>query len=265
MNNLALHYLDLGRLEEAEALQRDALATRRRLNGEDHPDTVAAMFNLATTLIALGRHDEQARLCEQVLAIESAKRGADHPMTLLAKVDLGNARRAQGRRQEAIMLLQDAHRGLSAVLGSGGSDTLTALRSLAETLAEAGRTEEARAATQSLLSARRRAAEGPAADAAAKNVYAWALLTCVPEELRNPEEAARFAHEASEATRHEDPNLLGTLALAQHRLGRSAEAVETVRRALALLPPGGSPLRTALAGHLAEFEAALEARPATDQ
>ena len=89
-----------------------------------------------------------------------------------------------------------------------------------------------------------------------KNECAWQLLTCEPPELQNPEQALPFALEANELTSHANPSFLDTLALAYHRTGDTARALETQKRALELLPPGESPLRKELEARLAEFEAA---------
>ncbi|MHC5003328.1 MAG: hypothetical protein ACYTJ0_09405, partial [Planctomycetota bacterium] len=52
------------------------------------------------------------------------------------------------------------------------------------------------------------------------------------------------------------PDYLDTLALAQHRTGATAAAVETLRRSIALGPEGED--RSDRAERLAEYEAALD-------
>ena len=42
MNNMASLYMDQGRYDEAEPLHVEALELRRRVLGEEHPDTLAA-------------------------------------------------------------------------------------------------------------------------------------------------------------------------------------------------------------------------------
>ena len=58
-------------------------------------------------------------------------------------------------------------------------------------------------------------------------------------------------------TGHEDSSLLDTLALAYHLTGETAQAIEVQQRAISLLPPGDSDLRSALESALLRFEAAL--------
>jgi len=65
--------------------------------------------------------------------------------------------------------------------------------------------------------------------------------------------ALEFALEANEMTEFTDPQSLKTLALAYHRIGEKEKALETLERAIALLPEGD--VRTRLETKLVEFEA----------
>ncbi|MEU6412680.1 tetratricopeptide repeat protein [Microbispora sp. NPDC046933] len=56
--NLAVVLRQLGRLEEAEAEQRAVLGARRRVLGEEHPDTLNSRNNLADVLRDLGQFEE---------------------------------------------------------------------------------------------------------------------------------------------------------------------------------------------------------------
>ena len=47
----------LGEHEQARALDEDTLTRRRRVLGDDHPDTLTSANNLATDLAALGEHE----------------------------------------------------------------------------------------------------------------------------------------------------------------------------------------------------------------
>ncbi len=55
-------------------------------------------------------------------------------------------------------------------------------------------------------------------------------------------------------------NYLDTLALAQHRTGDTAKAIETQRRALGLIPPKYHQPRKEMQERLAEYDAALAAQ-----
>lgn len=57
-NFVAIAYGQAGRLDEAEALYRDLLATYRRLDGANKESTLAVATNLGKTLNAQGKHSE---------------------------------------------------------------------------------------------------------------------------------------------------------------------------------------------------------------
>ena len=53
LNNLAVSYHNLGRLEEAVRLRRDVYSGRLKLNGEEHEETHRAANNYASSLVTL--------------------------------------------------------------------------------------------------------------------------------------------------------------------------------------------------------------------
>jgi Tetratricopeptide repeat len=76
--------IDLSALREyqaARALDEDTLARRRRVQGEDHPDTLASASNLATDLTDLGEHQAARALDEDTLARRRRVLGEGHPDT----------------------------------------------------------------------------------------------------------------------------------------------------------------------------------------
>ena len=81
------------------------LADRRRVLGEDHPDTLASRATLAWLAGLQGRRGEAELLYRQVLAARRRVLGGDHPDTVatgrdLARViaDQGDAARRRGQR-----------------------------------------------------------------------------------------------------------------------------------------------------------------------
>ena len=67
---------------------------------------------------------------------------------------------------------------------------------------------------------------------------AFALIE--PSQLRNGERALNYAERFAKLRPAEDVSALYLLAFAQHAAGANKEAIETARRALALLPPSSS-------------------------
>ena len=97
MNNLALTYSDQGRTGEAAALQEEVLQKRRRILGEEHPDTLRSMNNLALTYSDQGRTGEAAALQEEVLQKQRRILGEEHPDTLRSMNNLAITYSASGQ------------------------------------------------------------------------------------------------------------------------------------------------------------------------
>ncbi len=73
----------------------------------------------------------------------------------------------------------------------------------------------------------------------ALNDLAWILSTNPDSELRSGSEAVQLAERVGELTRHEDPNLLTTLAAAYAETGRFTEAVSAAEKARDLAQAAG--------------------------
>jgi Tetratricopeptide repeat len=80
----ALTLSDLGDLHGACELHEQTVAGFRRVLGEDHFNTLAAMGNLALARRVLGDFDSARNLQEQVLAACRRLFGDDHPDTLIS-------------------------------------------------------------------------------------------------------------------------------------------------------------------------------------
>ncbi|MCH8880547.1 MAG: hypothetical protein IID34_11775, partial [Planctomycetes bacterium] len=78
-------------------------------------------------------------------------------------------------------------------------------------------------------------------------------LTCVVHDLRDPATALEFAKKAVETSNEQNPGILDTLALAQQMTGDVDAAIETQTKAVALLGPGPSGLRSELESNLLKY------------
>ena len=103
-----------------------------------------------------------------------------------------------------------------------------------------GRVPEARRDASRGLVLLREATARPGAGGEAFNEYAWALATVEPEDLRRPAEALANADEALGRAGAANPVYQHTRAWALFRLGRRAEATETLEVALKQLASGVS-------------------------
>ena len=139
---LALKYHERGKLAEAEELQVEALAGRKRDTGVEHPDTLAAAAKLAHTHHAQGKFAEAEELQVGVLAVRKRVLGAEHPDTLESAAKLAHTHNAQGKFAEAEELLTDLLATQTRVLGAEHVDTLLAAI-LAHTYLSQGKFAEA--------------------------------------------------------------------------------------------------------------------------
>ncbi|MFD6259858.1 tetratricopeptide repeat protein, partial [Micromonospora chalcea] len=69
----------LGQYEQARTLNEDTLTRRRRILGNDHPDTLTSATNLATNLHQLGQYEQARTLNEDTLTRRRRILGNDHP------------------------------------------------------------------------------------------------------------------------------------------------------------------------------------------
>lgn len=253
MNNVTSSLAEQGRYVEAEELYRKMLEVRRRVLGDEHPNTLTSMSNLAGSLHAQGRYSEAEALDRQTLEVRRRVLGEEHPDTLESMNNLAGGLFDQGRYVESEGLYRKTLEVRRRVLGEEHSKTLESVAGLAGRLVAEEKTEEARILFLELMAARRKAAEGPSSNPKTLNALAWLLLTCALEDLRDPAAALPLAEKAVEATGGRAPHLLSTLALAYSLTGAMDRAVETLRKALALLPEARTPLRTELEGRLGEY------------
>jgi Flp pilus assembly protein TadD len=82
MNNLGETLSVQGDHAGARALHERALNVRRRVLGDEHPDTLSTMNNLAATLSAQGDLAAAHDLQQRALDVSGRASGDEHPDTL---------------------------------------------------------------------------------------------------------------------------------------------------------------------------------------
>jgi tetratricopeptide (TPR) repeat protein len=97
--NLAGVLQDLGRLDEAEPLIRQALEGDRQTHGEQHMDVAIDLSSLGSLLEERGKFAEAGRMYQESLAIRIALQGEKHPSVpnVLFNIDAFNWCRARWR------------------------------------------------------------------------------------------------------------------------------------------------------------------------
>ncbi|CAJ1338425.1 unnamed protein product, partial [Effrenium voratum] len=151
LNNLAVLLKLEGQLPEAEQLYRQALFGRRRLLGNDHPDTLThpamggsrSINNLATLLATVGQTEQAEELYREALEGCRRRLGEDDLDTLFSADSLGALLFGAGRAEEAEPLFRWAAGGLAKRLGAKDKETLRSQDNLAVALMAMQRLEEA--------------------------------------------------------------------------------------------------------------------------
>lgn len=273
----------LGDMPQALANYTRALEISRRLAKASPTNTrafrsqAAALEGMAEVYTRMGKPAEALpKLTEALSILEGIL--DNNPTQPLARHEvatgslvLGDTLTAAGRHADAAAAFRRAL-ALTEELAKGDPrnrqyqrDIPIALGRLADVLLQTGARNEAHDVTKRALTAL-----WPLVDAAEPQVYdlqqfVWLLVTTPFDDLRSAARALPYARQLVEMTKGTQPAMLDSLARAYFGVGERARAVETERRALALLPPakpGETPsaLRRELEENLAKFEGA--AKPA---
>ncbi|KIM26629.1 hypothetical protein M408DRAFT_72598 [Serendipita vermifera MAFF 305830] len=155
---LASSYRSVGRQKEAEALQIEVLALRKKLKelyGGRHPLTITASENLALTLQGLERLKEAETLETEVLALRKELFGEQHPYTIMAIEYLAQILRDLGQTKEAVALEVEALALRKKVYGERHPNTITVSENLALTLRGLGQLKEAEALQTEVVALRK--------------------------------------------------------------------------------------------------------------
>ena len=97
-----------GKYDEAVPLAERALAIRRKILGEEHPDVATGLNNLAALYENQGRYAEAEPLYQQALELHQYLLGKDHLDFALSLNNLAGLYESQGKYMEAEPLYQQA-------------------------------------------------------------------------------------------------------------------------------------------------------------
>ena len=150
----------IGRLDEAEELYRKALGIRRRILGNEHPNTLLSMNNLATVLQRnKDKWSEAEALFREAVAIQRTKPSENRYNLLLALTNLGTLLRDEGKVEEAESTFREVVAG--QLPGSGGEwgVVTTAREHLAWLLTNEKKWTEAAKQGEAVLEERRKTAK----------------------------------------------------------------------------------------------------------
>ena len=257
MGNLAANYGRQGRLDKFKPLVLQTLEIQKRVFGEMHELTLVSKGLLTNAYMMEGQLDEAITLIQDILEIATRLYGADHPYTLIAVANLAVAYYQADDLKKTIELLQPSLPVMRRVWADQSSFH-TSLSILAFSYVESGRLNDGRPLLIELLTLLEPRVDRSDTSVETLDMAALALMQKV-EGIQNSEKALEYAQRACQlvnASSTERPRYLRTFARAQHQTGDTAAAVDTMRRALALMPPAHQ-MRPKLDKELAAYEAAL--------
>jgi eukaryotic-like serine/threonine-protein kinase len=139
---LAERYRVMGLIDAAAPLQERALATRRRLLGEDHRDTLISTAQAAQLMLSSDPAAAEL-LFRDALARSRRVLGEDHPDTASAVNNLGFNLSAQGKTAEAEPYYREALEKRRRILPENDQRTLSSINNVGSNLMTQGRLDEA--------------------------------------------------------------------------------------------------------------------------
>ncbi|MCM3923259.1 FxSxx-COOH system tetratricopeptide repeat protein [Frankia sp. AiPs1] len=140
----------------AEQIHLDVLAARRRLLGDDHPDTLASRQEVAWIAGVQRQWPDAEKQYREVFDARRRVLGLDDSETLISWHELAWAIANQSRYDEAEWILHCVLKARRKVVGDHHLRTLTTQHELAWIAALTGRWSQAEAGYRRLLGARRR-------------------------------------------------------------------------------------------------------------
>ncbi|KUM60368.1 hypothetical protein ACN42_g6761 [Penicillium freii] len=143
-----------GRYREAETVSQMVLASREKVLGLEHPDTLTSVSNLGLVLDSQGKYEDAEAMHWRVLQAREKVLGPEHPDTLTSVSNLGLVLDSQGKYEDAEAIHRRALQAREKVLGPEHPDTLTSVNNLGPVLSHQGKYEEAEAMHRRALQAR---------------------------------------------------------------------------------------------------------------
>ena len=107
-NNMAAVYAQNGRLEQAEKLERQAIALKEESVGPEHPDAAISLDGLGAILTELGRPAEGIAFSDRAIAILSKHADPTDPVLADAIANKATALLALGQHEQALASFERA-------------------------------------------------------------------------------------------------------------------------------------------------------------
>ena len=236
VNNLGETQRALGHYADAERSSDEALALRRAVNGEQHPDYARTLAARALLRKSQGRYAEAETLLEQALTIYRATLGEGHPDVAGAFNTLAGVFATSGRLADAHHAYEQALARWQQSLGGEHPNVGSALSGLATIELQLGNADRSAPLFEAALRILVRRTPGPTL-AAALGSYAQALFDNGDFSSASAlfEQALPIWEGAGGASHPDLGKCLVGLGVCRAQLGPVTDAIPLTRRGLEIL------------------------------
>jgi tetratricopeptide (TPR) repeat protein len=143
LNDLGASLRLQGKLDEAIATQREALAARESVHGAKSLPVAESLNNLASALFQKGQTPESIALFRRALSIRGELLRPDHPLIVRLQANLGLALTRAGQIDEAVTVLTAAAQAWDSAFGPDHAGRIATITSLSIALRKQGKPDEA--------------------------------------------------------------------------------------------------------------------------
>jgi eukaryotic-like serine/threonine-protein kinase len=138
-------YRELGLFPEAERHLIRAVDLRRRVLGEEHPDTLSGDNNLGQLYREQGKYAEAEKVLTKVMETRQRVLGDEHEQTLITMANVGLVLHEQGKYDRAEPILTRVLETEKRVRGEEDPETLVSMLNLAKLYGDLGKLAQAEA------------------------------------------------------------------------------------------------------------------------
>jgi tetratricopeptide (TPR) repeat protein len=154
ISDLANVFYHQGKLTNAEAMHREALAMRRKLVGEKHAVVADSLSNLGNVLRVESKFAEAETNHRAALALRMELLGSNHVDTAASLGNLAGVLSLEGKQEEGLAMQRESLAATIRALGNDHPDVAIAMNDLADMLYAAGKLAEAEATNRTALELR---------------------------------------------------------------------------------------------------------------
>jgi tetratricopeptide (TPR) repeat protein len=131
MSALGTLFMYQGKENRALPMHEECLTKRKRILGNDHPDTLTSLNDLAMLFENIFQYDRALSMYEDCLARRKRILGEEHPCTLASLNNLASLLESMGQRKRALPMHEECLARSKRILGEDHPSTLISLSNLA--------------------------------------------------------------------------------------------------------------------------------------